>query len=343
LGLDAIEMPFADDLRRFGPDSTEVPSRAEARDYCARLTASHYENFSVVTWLTPRALRPAFRSIYAFCRWSDDLGDEVGDPVRARELLGWWRRALQAMYQGQARHPVMIALAETVAEFAIPIDPFEALISAFEQDQSVTEYETYDQLLDYCTRSANPVGHLVLYLAGSYSAENAKLADATCTALQLANFWQDVARDLAIGRIYVPREDRIQFGYAEADLRALRFTPSFAALLAMEVGRARALLDAGDPLVARMPRALAVDVDLFARGGRAILDRIEAQGYDVLTCRPRITRPVKLGLLGRALLGRYGPLRLSTPRPTPSATPASAPPSAPLAGEVQVGGGSWPF
>ena len=143
------------------------------------------------------------------------------------------------MYQGQARHPVMVALAETVSSYRIPIDPFEALIDAFVQDQTVTEYQTYSQLVDYCTRSANPVGHLVLHVAGAHTAENARLADATCTALQLANFWQDVARDLAIGRIYLPREDREQFGYPESDLKALRFTPAFAELMRFEVERTR--------------------------------------------------------------------------------------------------------
>jgi squalene synthase HpnC len=297
-------MAFADDLQRFGPGANERLSPSEARAYCARLTASHYENFSVVTWLTPRALRPAFQSIYAFCRWSDDLGDEVGDPARSRELLGWWRGELNAMYAGQAQHPVLIALAETVAEFAIPIAPFEALISAFEQDQVATEYATYPQLLDYCTRSANPVGHLVLYLGRSYDAENARLADMTCTGLQLANFWQDVARDRAIGRIYLPREDRERFGVSDDDLRALRFTPAFARLLAFEVERARALLEAGRALVPRMPRVLALDVDLFGRGGLAVLDQIKAQGYDVLTSRPRLSKWAKLGLIGRAVLER---------------------------------------
>jgi squalene synthase HpnC len=253
-----------------------------------------------VTWLTPRAHRPAFQSIYAFCRWSDDLGDEIGDPARSLELLGWWRGELEALYQGQPRHPVMMALAETVARHAIPIEPFEALISAFEQDQRVTEYLSYDQLLDYCTRSANPVGHLVLYVADAFSTENARLADATCTALQLANFWQDVARDLAIGRIYLPRDDRDRFGYAEADLRALRFTPAFRDLMRFEVERARSLLREGRALVPRMPRQLAVDVDLFSRGGSAILDRIEARGFDVLSSRPSLSPWTKLALVGRA-------------------------------------------
>jgi squalene synthase HpnC len=295
-------MPFSDDLRRFGPDASYRLTTEEARAYCAQLTASHYENFSVVTWLTPRALRPAFQSIYAFCRWSDDLGDEVGDRQRSRELLAWWRGELRALYEGQAHHPVMLALAETVETFAIPIGPFEALISAFEQDQEVTEYSSYPQLLDYCTRSANPVGHLVLYLGRVFNVENARLSDATCTGLQLANFWQDVDRDLNIGRVYLPREDREQFGYTDDDLHSRRFTPAFAELLAFEVGRARALLQEGRVLVPRMPRALAVDVDLFSRGGLAILDRIEAQGYDVWRSRPALTKGAKLGLLARAVI-----------------------------------------
>jgi squalene synthase HpnC len=312
-------MPFADDLRRFGPDATTRVTIDEARAYCARLTATHYENFSVVTWLTPRSLQPAFQSIYSFCRWSDDLGDEVGDREQSRKLLAWWRGELRAMYTGAATHPVMMALAETVAAYSIPIEPFEALISAFEQDQEVTDYATYNQLLDYCRRSANPVGHLVLYLARSHNETNSALSDCTCTALQLANFWQDVARDLDIGRIYLPREDRDRFGVSEADLRAKRFTPKFAALLEAECRRTRTMFLQGWPLVERMPKALAVDIDLFTRGGLAILDRIEARGYDVLTSRPEVSRIAKGGLLLRALAGRFG----FGPRPSPITLPTS--------------------
>jgi squalene synthase HpnC len=304
---------FLDDLRRYGPGASYAITPVEARAYCARLTASHYENFSVVTWLTPRPLRAPFRSIYAFCRWSDDLGDEVGDRDRSRALLDWWRGELRDLYRGRARHPVMVALAETVESFAIPIDPFLALIAAFEQDQSVTDYATYEQLLDYCTRSANPVGHLVLYLARAHDADNARLSDRTCTGLQLANFWQDVARDLSIGRIYLPREDRERFGYPDSDLQARRFTPAFADLLAFEVARARALLVEGRALVGHLPRALAVDVDLFSRGGLAVLDQIAGQGYDVLTSRPALGKLAKLGLLARALLARPSPARPGRP------------------------------
>lgn len=298
--------PFLDDLRRFGPDATYSVSPEEARAYCAALTSSHYENFSVVTWLTPRPLRPAFQSVYAFCRWSDDLGDEVGDRDRARELLDWWKRELFALYGGHARHPVMVALGDTVREFTIPIDPFLALISAFEQDQTVTEYQTYEQLVDYCTRSANPVGHLVLYLARVFNPENARLSDMTCTGLQLTNFWQDVARDLSIGRIYLPREDRERFHYGDSDLHALRFTSAFSKLLKFETERARDLLVEGRALLPKMPRDLSVDVDLFSRGGLAILDLIERRNYDVLTARPKLGKLAKLGLFARAFLTRPG-------------------------------------
>jgi squalene synthase HpnC/squalene synthase HpnD len=294
-------MAFSDDLRRFGPGASDRLSRDEALEYCARLTSGHYENFSVVTWLTPREHRPAFQSIYAFCRWSDDLGDEVSDAQRSLELLSWWRGELRAMYRGETRHPIMIALSETVERYAIPIEPFELLISAFEQDQTVSEYSTFEQLLEYCRRSANPVGHLVLCVAGANSPENVRLADATCTALQLANFWQDVARDLTIGRIYLPREDRSRFGYSESDLRSLRFTPEFSRLLKFEIDRTRNLFAEGRLLVSRIPRAFAIDVDLFSRGGLAILDAIEARGFDVLSARPSLSRWTKVRLLGRAV------------------------------------------
>jgi squalene synthase HpnC len=314
LAVDArdLDMGFLDDLQRFGPESSEYLSLDAARAYCAQLTATHYENFSVVTWLTPKPLRVHFQSIYSFCRWSDDLGDEVGDRAKSRSLLAWWRGELQSAYRGEPRHPVMIALRETVSTFGIPIEPFEALISAFEQDQEVLEYETYDQLLDYCRRSANPVGHLVLYLGHVFNADNAFLADATCTALQLANFWQDVARDLDIGRVYLPREDRERFHYTADDLAARRFTPEFAALLRFEVERARELLRCGWPLVQRMPRELAVDIDLFTRGGLAILDRIEAQEFNVLARRPALSKLTKARLLARAIVAARWPALLGS-------------------------------
>lgn len=296
-------MSFHDDLQRFGPESNLRVSLDDARAYCAHLTATHYENFSVVTWLTPRDLRPAFQSVYSFCRWSDDLGDEIGDRQRSRELLAWWRDELRAMFDGRPRHPVMLALRETVSEYAIPIDPFEALISAFEQDQEVVEYESYPQLLDYCTRSANPVGHLVLYLGRVFNPETATLSDATCTALQLANFWQDVSRDLDIPRIYLPAEDCTRFGVSREQILSRRFSKEYADLLRFQVERTRGLFRQGWPLVSQIPGKLAVAVDLFTRGGLAILDRIERAGFDTLTSRPKLSKLAKFRLLVRAMVG----------------------------------------
>ena len=301
----ATAASFLNDLERFGPEyEPAAPLSLEAsRAYCQRLTAGHYENFSVVTALTPRELRPHFASVYAFCRWSDDLGDEVGDPEQSKRLLQWWLGELEYLYnQSRATHPVMIALGETIREFAIPIDPFAALISAFQQDQAVTRYDTRGQLLDYCKRSANPVGHLVLYLGRAFETENARLSDLTCTGLQLANFWQDVARDLAIGRVYLPRDDMDRFGYSDRDLQSLRFNPAFRSLLKEEVGFARSLLREGQGLIPRLPGKLAMSVDLFNRGGLAILDRIVAQDFNVLDSRPVLSRFDKLDLVARALL-----------------------------------------
>ena len=317
-------MSFLDDLNEYGPDSGRRASRDEAIAYCARLTAGHYENFSVVTWLTPHALRRPMQAIYAFCRWSDDLGDEVGDRDRATELLAWWRGELASMFAGGARHPVMVALGEVVRDYAIPPAPFEALIAAFEQDQVVLEYETYAQLLDYCTRSANPVGHLVLYLARSFDSERARLSDLTCTGLQLANFWQDVARDYDIGRVYLPREDRTRFGVEVEQVASRRFTEGFAELMRFEVERARALLRAGAALVPLLPAQIAIDVDLFGRGGLAILDRIEAQGFDVLARRPTLSKAAKFRLLSRALAGKWRTRRAVLKTPAPAAAAGSA-------------------
>ena len=295
---------FLQDLQRYGPEyePSEPLSLEAARHYCARLATSHYENFSVVTALTPKELRPHFASVYAFCRWSDDLGDEVGDPERSKQLLHWWRGQLDDLYQGRATHPVMIALQETVREFAIPIDPFAALISAFEQDQVVTRYETREQLLDYCKRSADPDGHLVLYLGRAFNAENAWLSDLTCTGLQLANFWQDVARDFAIGRIYLPLDDIHRFGYSESELKSLRFNAAFRSLLEEEVAFARDLLERGRELIPRLPKKLALSVDLFNRGGLAILRRIVAEDYNVLASRPKLSKFDKASLIGGALV-----------------------------------------
>ena len=281
-----------------------APSLEQSRAYCERLARSHYENFSVASWFLPARLRQHFFNVYAYCRISDDLGDEVGNPAASLLLLDQWQRELDACYAGSPRHPVFVALAETVRKFEIPQHEFSDLLTAFRQDQTITRYETFDDLLGYCRNSANPVGHLVLYLCGYRDAERQKLSDCTCTALQLANFWQDVSVDYAKGRIYLPLESLRRFGVTEEDLTANRNTSSFCEMMRYEVARAREWFERGLPLVGKVDKELAIDLELFTRGGQEILKAIEKQGYAVLGRRPSISKSRKLALVARAALGK---------------------------------------
>ena len=281
---------------------------SEARDYTRWLATSHYENFQVVSFLLPKRLHQDFYNVYAYCRWADDLGDEMGDTAQSERLLHWWRAELLRMYAGEARHPVLVALAETVARHAIPQKPFDDLITAFLQDQRVTRYETWDEVLAYCVNSANPVGRILLYLNGYSDEPRQRLSDATCTALQLANFWQDVSVDLGKDRVYMPLEVLRRHGYAMEDLLARRFQPAFAAAMREMVEYARRLFLEGLPLVRQVDRHLSLDLDLFSRGGLRVLDKIERQGYDVLSRRPKISRAERVGIL----IGSLGRLALKT-------------------------------
>jgi squalene synthase HpnC len=275
------------------------------------LAESHYENFHVASWFLPKKLRPHFHAIYAYCRVSDDLGDEVGDPAVALALLDLWGRELDACYQGSARHPVFVALAETIRECAIPKEPFADLLVAFRQDQTVTHYETMEDVLGYCRYSANPVGRLVLYACDEANDENFRLSDLTCSALQLANFWQDVRQDYVRGRIYLPQNDMEFYQVSEAYFANGVVTPEFRALMHCEVDYARSLFEEGLPLIGRVNRDLALDLDLFSRGGLEILRAIERRDYDVLSARPAISKSRKLALLTRAVSGKALPfLRL---------------------------------
>jgi len=278
------------------------PTLAEAREYCARLARTHYENFSVATWFLPRRLRQHFYNVYSYCRISDDLGDEVGDSAAALELLDQWQAELDACYEGTPRHPVFVALHETVREFEIPRQEFSDLLIAFRQDQTVTRFETFADVLGYCRYSANPVGHLVLYLCGYPDPERQRLSDFTCTALQLANFWQDVSVDYGKGRIYLPLEDLRRFGVSEEDIAQNRNTSSFCSMMKVEVERAHDWFRKGLPLIEKVDRELAIDLELFSRGGQEILRAIERQGYAVLGNRPAISKPRKLALVARAAI-----------------------------------------
>ena len=298
---------FAAHLARYGPQRRYIlpMTLSHARLYCERLACSHYENFLVGTLLLPRELRPHFFTIYSYCRWADDLADETGGGPTALTLLHWWERQVRDCFRGEASHPVMIALNDTARKFGIPLDPFVRLLGAFTQDQIVHRYQTFADVRGYCRGSADPVGRLLLYLFGCFDEENAELSDRICTGLQLANFCQDVGRDLQIGRIYFPREDWERFGVREEDIVARRCTEQFRAMMRFQVERARDYLYRGLPLAERVPPGVRVEVELFARGGLAILERVERQGFDVFARRPKVSKWKQGRLFIGALARRY--------------------------------------
>ncbi|NUP98438.1 MAG: squalene synthase HpnC [Armatimonadetes bacterium] len=281
----------------------------EAQQFCAELTSTHYENFTVVSWFLPRELRQHFANVYAYCRVSDDLADEISGDSESLAWLERWRGALRAMYAGEARHPVFVALWSTVQRFDIPCEPFEHLLDAFVQDRHQTRYATYSDLLDYCRRSADPVGRLVLYLGGYRDELRQRLSDYTCTALQLTNFWQDVRRDYAKGRVYLPQEDLAQFGVDEQQIAHARCDEAWRALLRFEVERTRELFRAGLPLLDMLDGHLRRDVALFSAGGWRILDLIARQDYDTLTSRPALGKLGKVSLMLRLLVKGGTPWR----------------------------------
>ena len=204
------------------------------------------------------------------------------DPAESLELLDQWQRELDACYEGNPKHPVLVALTETVRQFEIPRYEFFDLLRAFRQDQAVTRFETFDDLLAYCRYSANPVGHLVLYLCGYRDGERQRLSDFTCTALQLANFWQDVSLDFAKGRIYLPLEDLRRFGVSEDDIAGNRNTEAFRTMMKFEVDRARDWFERGLPLLGNVDPELAIDLELFSRGGQEILNAIARAAWGKL-------------------------------------------------------------
>ncbi len=277
-------------------------SPESAQRYTRWLATHHYENFNVVSWLLPKALQQHFYNVYAYCRWADDLGDEVPDTMRALELLDWWERELDACYDGRPSHPVFVALRETVVAKHIPKQPFADLLKAFRRDQTVKRYPNWEAALDYCVYSANPVGRLVLYVCGYRDEERQRLSDATCTALQLANFWQDVSRDLEKGRIYIPFDAAASHGLDENDIVERRFDERYVRLMKDLIARTRTLFAEGMPLARMVQGRLSVDLEMFSRGGLAVLDAIEATGYDTLHHRPAISKSKQARLLGRALV-----------------------------------------
>ena len=277
-------------------------SAQDAQDWCERYTREHQENFTVVSWFLPRELRGPMFAVYAFCRYTDDLGDEAAGDRLA--LLDEWEAELRAAFGGTPTHPITVALAEVARSKPLEPEPFLRLIEANRLDQSKSRYADFQELLGYCRLSANPVGEMVLALWEITDDERRRLSDATCTALQLANHWQDVRRDWQAGRLYLPLDDLRRFGLGEGDIAeqiaAGRAERAFRELMRFQVDRAEAYFRSGDALVGLVPRELAVDLRLFSDGGRAVLQAIERQDYDVLAARPRVSSARRAWLALRA-------------------------------------------
>lgn len=298
---------IAQELGRNGPDTCQEMSADEARAWCARLTRSRRENFSVLSSLVPPDRRDDFAALYAFCRWADDLGDEMGSPERCIELLAWWRRELQSCFAGEPRHPVFRALRPTILRHELPIEPFDALIRAFEWDQTRNRWHSWEDLLASCRLSADPVGRLVLMMLGEPRDDAHFIpSDRICTALQLTNHWQDVRRDLLErGRIYLPSEltatvpdfeSRLartaKLGYApDRD-----FLDAYRGVLRSAVDRTWALWQEGEPLLERVQPAHRPLIWLFCAGGRHVLRKIEEWGLETCVMRPKLS-PVRKVLL----------------------------------------------
>jgi squalene synthase HpnC len=272
----------------------------DAYEYCTQIARSHYENFTIASWLMPRRMRRHMHAIYAYARIADDFADEE----RSLSRLDDWERELDLAFEGTPQHPVMVAIADTVRRFDIPKEPFCDLLKAFRSDVEFKGFDTLEDLLGYARYSANPVGRLVLYLFGYRDTERQQLSDAVCSGLQLANFWQDIAIDFGKGRIYLPRRDMEDFGVTPRDLQDGRMTPQFSTLMKHEIARAREMLMSGETLSRMVDWRLGRDVLMFAGGGLAILRAIERIGYDVFRSRPELVRLDYIKLGWSALGGR---------------------------------------
>lgn len=281
-----------------------APAVRRAYEECERLVRSHYENFPVASLLLPRVQRPALAAVYAFARTADDFADEGSLPAGERlARLDAWEQQLDACYAGRPQSAVFVALADTVARYGIPRQPLADLLTAFRMDVTTRRHRSFDDLLRYCRHSADPVGRIVLHLFGDASPGNLMLSDRICTALQLANFWQDVSVDLAKDRVYLPLDDFERFGYTERELLARESTPAFRALLRHQVERTRDIFEQGKPLLTAAAPALRRELRMTWLGGTAILAKIAGAGYDTLRARPALSGTDKARILVRALAG----------------------------------------
>jgi squalene synthase HpnC len=275
------------------PPAGRVDSAASFA-YCEAVARAHHENFPIGSLFLPRGLRPHIAALYAFARFADDFADEPAyEGRRAEELDRWEDRLLGAFHDQDGDHPVFVALAETVRRFDLPLAPFADMLQAFRMDLATRRYATFGDLMAYVERAARPIGRLILYVFGARDAERLRYGDELATALALTSFWQDLRRDLARDRVYVPQEDLRHFGVAEADLGAARRSPAAHALIRFEVARTLAIYERARPLLALAPRDIAVELALFWHGGRRALDKVEA--------RARLTAFDKARVVLRAL------------------------------------------
>lgn len=283
-----------------GNDLDKNTSLDTAYALCEKLAKTRYENFTIASRFLPKSKRKYLYALYAFCRYVDDLGDELlGDRLAA---LDNFEQEIHRCYKETPEHPYMIALQDTIRVFDIPKEPFLRLIQANRMDQSIMRYTSFADLESYCQNSANPVGHLVLYIFEYRDSERQYLSDFTCTALQLTNFWQDIVRDLSKGRIYIPQEDLKCFGYSEEDLMAKIFNKPFRNLIEFQVERTRALFKEGAKLRCSLSGSLKFQSTLYTLGGMEVLNRIQKQKYDVLYKRPEVSKVTKTRLTLQTLL-----------------------------------------
>jgi phytoene synthase len=289
------------DLKKVARRTWTVP---QAFQFCERLTRDHYENFPVASFLVPREKRPHVCAIYSFARIADDYADEPGlTPAERVDSIAEWEEQLIDSYRGHAHHPVLVALRETVDRFEIPVDLFQNLLRAFRSDVTTHRYESFEDVLEYCENSANPIGRLMLLLFNYRSESTMEFSDSICTALQLTNFWQDVTVDLKKDRVYIPLTDIREFGYSEEELVDLQCSQAFKDLMCFQVERTEQMFQDGKPLLSEVGSDLRMELKLTWKGGMRILKKIERQDYDVLTLRPSLSWLDKTSILTSSLVG----------------------------------------
>lgn len=296
-----IEQPEITENTALCPDPTKKYTLEEAFQYCLDITRNHYENFPVASLAIPRKLRPYIASVYAFARTADDFADEKEHDGFRMTRLKDWETKLKECLDEEPSHPIFIALKETIQEFIIPVSLFSDLLTAFKMDVVVSRYQTFEQVLNYCRFSANPVGRIILYIFGYPVPKFLEYSDYICTALQLANFWQDVAVDLEKDRIYIPEEDFKRFNYSEEELHDRSYNENFRRLIAFQVERTQELFNQGKFLCGKIPGRLGFELRLTWMGGTTILKKLQEVNGDIFSHRPVLKKRDLPGLIFSAL------------------------------------------